>query len=911
MKALSLKAKLYIIATILAGLVVLVVSISHLYLSELWMLLVLSGLASLSLIFKVEGTTVRSHYNISFLIYSFTFILLGPAVAILVILISNVVEWVWHKYPWYIQSFNIASFLLVMYAAGLAYEFITPGMSVFGLPGILGALVAMMVFTFLNHLMIGFVVWLARGENFVQSGVFDFFPLMIDFTLLCMGVGTALVWMVNPFAIFYTVLPLYLIYSTLRVPALERQSVLDPKTGLFNARYFSNTLTTEIERANRFDRPLTVVMADLDLLRNINNTYGHLAGDEVLIGVSKILKESMREYDTVARFGGEEFSILIPETQPEQVLAHIERIRSLIENAEFTVPTSVAPIKTTLSFGIAGRVGFNQTPGDIIHNADTALYHAKLRGRNRVYVYSNEGFESLFEVEKDQLPAPGEFSLQDRLRATDFTFTPNSLREPQKVTVEEHPAPATSKPTETPKPRPNWLINLFIGGLALISISWFLVLVGHMPAPDWVGLLIFTILVIVTEGLSVDIYVRNTSVSTSAAPMLAGTLLYGPIGALVLSLTFAFVTMIKHRSPLSRMVFNSSNQLFAGLAYTSLIVLSGRAFTDFSPAIQFMVTVVSAGIVYLLTTSLIAVVMHLSHGDPFTRIWNEHFSWLTLYYLSMGLIAYALVFSFLAESVVGLIILLVPLLLVRLSQKQFIDRTKVVVQELRDKNLILESSSTEISTLNDSLLETLAEVIDLRDPFVLGHSKHVSQYAVIIAKKLGLPEERVELIRKASLVHDIGKLGIPDRILLKPGPLAPAEFQVVKTHTTLGANLLETSYGLRNLIPIVRHHHEHYDGSGYPDLLKGENIPLEARIVCLADAVDAMASDRPYRHALEIDEILLEIQRCAGTHFDPLIVKAFMDAIRSEGASLIVNSSHKYIEARQQAPVWRERWEST
>ncbi len=411
--------------------------------------------------------------------------------------------------------------------------------------------------------------------------------------------------------------------------------------------------------------------------------------------------------------------------------------------------------------------------------------------------------------------------------------------------------------------------------------------------------------------MSVDIYVRDTSVSTSAAPILAGTLLFGPVGALVLSLTFALVTTVKHGSQISRMLFNASNQLIAGLTYTTLLILLGDSFRDFSPLIQVLVTLFAAGIVYFLTTYLIAVAMHLNHGAPVSQVWSEQFSWLGPYYLTMGLIAYALIFSYTTASVLGLIFLLVPLFLVRLSQKQFIDRTREVVQQLREKNLILESNSKEITRLNESLLDALAEVIDLRDPFVLGHSKHVTRYAVMIAQKLGLPEERVELIRKASLLHDIGKLGIPDRILLKPSKLSLEEYEVMKAHTTLGSGLLETSYGLSNLIPIVRHHHEWFDGSGYPDGLKGKNIPLEARIVSLADAVEAMASDRPYRKVSEPDEILLEIQRAAGTQFDPDIVKVFIDAVRPQADELIVNSGRKFRDEHEKSLVWRERRENT
>jgi diguanylate cyclase (GGDEF)-like protein len=155
-----------------------------------------------------------------------------------------------------------------------------------------------------------------------------------------------------------------------------------------------------------------VVVADLDLLRNINNTFGHLAGDAVLIGVAQILKKSVREYDVVARFGGEEFMILLPETHYKEAHARVELIRAAIESAEFQVQTNARPIKATMSFGIAGRNGEETSARDIIHNADLAVYQAKLRGRNQTCVYCKgmAGF-SVFQETGDPL---GEGNLHGR-----------------------------------------------------------------------------------------------------------------------------------------------------------------------------------------------------------------------------------------------------------------------------------------------------------------------------------------------------------------------------------------------------------------------------------------------------------------------------------------------------------------
>jgi HD-GYP domain-containing protein (c-di-GMP phosphodiesterase class II) len=149
----------------------------------------------------------------------------------------------------------------------------------------------------------------------------------------------------------------------------------------------------------------------------------------------------------------------------------------------------------------------------------------------------------------------------------------------------------------------------------------------------------------------------------------------------------------------------------------------------------------------------------------------------------------------------------------------------------------------------------------------------------------------VNLIRKASLLHDLGKLGIPDEILRKPSALTKEEFEVVMSHPSLGAEILAASQALQSLIPIVRHHHERYDGKGYPDQVKGENVPIEARVLALADAVEAMASDRPYRSALDYESIVREVKINSGTQFDPKVARAFLEILHDEGEAFLVNSA--------------------
>jgi len=213
------------------------------------------------------------------------------------------------------------------------------------------------------------------------------------------------------------------------------------------------------------------------------------------------------------------------------------------------------------------------------------------------------------------------------------------------------------------------------------------------------------------------------------------------------------------------------------------------------------------------------------------------------------------------------------------------------IQTLENFNRDLTAANQAIQQVNDELFYTLAKVFDARDPFVGGHAAQVATYAVAIGQELGLPTARIEILRQGALLHDIGKIAIPEAILHKPSKLTAAEYEFLKKHTDIGADFIETSHGLRHLAPFIRHHHERWDGRGYPAGLAGEAIPLEARILNVCDSVEAMASDRPYSRAMSVDQIIKEVINCAGLQFDPVVAKAFVRIAEREGAQLIINSA--------------------
>lgn len=183
-------------------------------------------------------------------------------------------------------------------------------------------------------------------------------------------------------------------------------------------------------------------------------------------------------------------------------------------------------------------------------------------------------------------------------------------------------------------------------------------------------------------------------------------------------------------------------------------------------------------------------------------------------------------------------------------------------------------------------LKTLITVIDARDRYTRGHSERVARYAMALAEKIGLPPEDCRLMGYAGFLHDIGKIEIEKTILNKEGPLSDEEWQRVRQHPVYGVAIVEPIERFKTLLPIIRHHHERYDGSGYPDHLKAETIPLGARILALADSYDAMRTNRPYRRGLSPAEARAEIKRCAGTQFDPFLAKQFLELLEAKGEEL-------------------------
>ncbi|MBR3003098.1 MAG: HD domain-containing protein [Clostridia bacterium] len=204
------------------------------------------------------------------------------------------------------------------------------------------------------------------------------------------------------------------------------------------------------------------------------------------------------------------------------------------------------------------------------------------------------------------------------------------------------------------------------------------------------------------------------------------------------------------------------------------------------------------------------------------------------------------------------------------------------MREIRKINKELSETYDELEKAYLEIVETLRYTVEAKDTYTRGHSDRVSAYSVIIGEKLGLSEKDIKTLKIGGLFHDIGKIGIPDSILLKESKLTDDEYSQIKNHPSIGAHILSSVSYFKDMIPIVKHHHERYDGFGYPSKLKGEEIPYLARIAAVADSFDAMTSKRSYRNSLPLDVVIDEIERCKGTQFDPQIAEVFLDILKNE-----------------------------
>ena len=400
----------------------------------------------------------------------------------------------------------------------------------------------------------------------------------------------------------------------------------------------------------------------------------------------------------------------------------------------------------------------------------------------------------------------------------------------------------------------------FITLIAFSGASVFAYGMLNWHAQDPVRLVVYIVIAAVASGLKVSLPGVNGTMSVNFLFVLLGivelnlpeTLLIGLTGIVTQSLWKSRKITPVH------LTFNlGGNALAIGAAYSAYEFVSHRWFAPSLP----LSLVVAASVYFLANTIPIAGVISLTEHKPVQKTWKECYFWCFPYYLfGAALTGLAHMINQHAGWETSLLAFPAVYWIYR-SYRLYLERLE------HEKSHVEDMAALHLRTI-----EALALAIEAKDHTTHEHLKRVRVYAVEVAKQLKVPEEELEALRAASLLHDIGKLAVPEHIISKPGKLTPEEFEKMKIHPIVGAEILQRVQFPYPVVPIVRAHHEKWDGSGYPFGLRGEEIPIGARILAAVDCLDALASDRQYRRALPLDEAMRHVEMEAGTSFDPAVV---------------------------------------
>ncbi|MFL5963375.1 MAG: diguanylate cyclase [Gaiellaceae bacterium] len=832
-------------------------------------------------------TAKNSSFHTSWVFLIPAAMLLPPELVALLGVVMHIPEWLKERYPWYIQSFNIANYTLGNLATWGAARLVLDSNGLIPdthLRWAVAGLVACVVAVVANHVVLAPMVTLARGHSLRESGVFALESLSTDFILATLGLAVAAFWDLNPWLIPFAVAPMVLIHRSLAIPQLQAEARVDPKTGLYNARHFAVVMQEELGRAQRFERPLSLIMADLDLLRDINNTYGHLAGDAILRGISEVFRQQLRHYDVPARFGGEEFSILLPETPPDQAHDIAERIRRAVAARLFEVETSSEPIRATISMGVAAFPRDGSDMNELVHQADLAVYRAKLQGRNRVLDASDEPL--LAQHEKR---APRLVSLPTRHSERVRPLPPAAEAIPD---VDRRQSP---RPRHVPAPRffsvPRRLA-LLVGFVGLLGTAAGVLAAVFGESRDVGGLV--TIIVLVGIGQVLSLEVEETgSISVSAVGALAAAAIIGPRAAIALAITMSAVEWSARRAVFHQLLFNVGALSLASLAAAAVFSLhiAGSVGTGI-----FVASGLLAGLAYFVVNmGLVSLAVGIEGGESPRRVWTERFAWLAPHYAVYGFIAAAVYEAYKPIGPWAIVVFALPLFLMRKTQEAYLKHTQRSAHKLREaaetiqsQNVSLEQANRLLKERSTAAMESLSATVDARDAYTAGHSRRVQQLALAIGRELGLSQAELDLLGHAALFHDIGKLAVPDAVLLKPSSLSDEEWVIMENHAAEGASIINRLGFLSDAVPAIRHHHERFDGHGYPDGLAGDDIPLGARIIHVADAFDSMLTTRVYRPARPAQDALEELRRMAGSQFCPRCVGALEAILETQLGDLTV-----------------------
>ena len=691
--------------------------------------------------------------------------------------------------------------------------------------------------------------------------------------------------------------------------SLERQAQTDPLTGLWNHRAFHERLRLELVEGSVDRSPVSLVMLDLDDFKRVNDVFSHATGDEVLSEVAEILLRSVRSGDSVCRIGGEEFAIIAPASGLAEAYRLAERVQEQIARATFGPVGSVS-----LSIGIASGPEHAANPRELVACAEVAMMAAKTTGRGVVVVFEDGAVERPNEQYVDrraEIRSIAHLKLLHGVstklsRLNDVAKIGATIAEELRLLIDYHNCRVFVRDGDDLRPIA-FRGDLVAAGSAMEVLQTRVGegITGHVAQtgePFLTG-----------DAAQSELGVQIRGTAQIEESLLAVPLLYGAtvVGVIVVS-------------KLGRDQFDQDElrllEVLAGHASVALVnarlyeqqrreTESAKALLELSTelaactdleSVAVRIAVDSAGI---MRSSRAAIWLPASMGTKgASASWQAHTDapWDVVELLPeivdrtlpVSTVPFMLMQAELpARAGVGageagsdLAVAAFPVgsaagaIAVALDGAEALDERRAeLLSGIAAQARLAVTNALSFQGLERTFLatvEALATALDAKDEYTSTHARWICDLALQVGEELGLDADELKRVELGALFHDIGKIGIPASILMKPGPLTSEERALIERHPELGERILAPIDQLAEVRPIVRACHERYDGQGYPDQLRGEEIPLEARIIFVCDAYHAMTSDRPYRAALATDEALRRLAEAAGSQFDPRVIEA-------------------------------------
>jgi putative nucleotidyltransferase with HDIG domain len=395
------------------------------------------------------------------------------------------------------------------------------------------------------------------------------------------------------------------------------------------------------------------------------------------------------------------------------------------------------------------------------------------------------------------------------------------------------------------------------GALAIDSISF-----------EWI--LLSSVTLMLVSRIDLGIPKVSSGLAISDTFIFISVFLFGPYASVVLAGADAAIWSLQDKKRRPLIWYNTAVMSLAVFVSSGVI---GSVFSDIKAVSSDLPELgMAAGLLALihfaLNSGLISAQDAIKSGRSFFAVWKESFLWTTLSYVASALSACIIVKLITVISFYAFIISIPILAITYFTYKVYLDKVETSNRH-----------AEQMADLHLRTIEALAIAIDAKDEVTHDHVHRVQLYATEMAKLFGLSEPEIEALKAGALLHDIGKLAVPDYILNKPGPLTPAEFDRMKVHTIVGAEILERVGFPYPVVPVVRHHHERWDGRGYPDGLKGEQIPMTARILMVVDCFDAVREDRQYRKAMTREQAIELLKSGSATMYDPEVVRVFLERL--------------------------------